>query len=41
LLEPLARDGKEPEGNYTICLGIDKVWFADGTSWEFQATKDN
>lgn len=41
LLEPLARDGEELKGNYIICLGIDKVWFADGTSWEFEAAKDN
>lgn len=40
LLKPLAESG-EPEGNYRIALGIDKVWFEDGTIWEFGGTKDN
>ena len=39
LLKPLA-ESEEP-GNYRIALGIDKVWFEDGTIWEFGATKDN
>jgi len=39
-LKPLAKSG-EPEGNYRITLGIDKVWFEDGTIWEFGATRDN
>ncbi len=34
LFEPLMKDGKI-EGNYRVALGIDKVWFADGTVWEF------
>jgi hypothetical protein len=38
LLRPLAKSGK-PEGNYRIALGIDKVWFADGTVWEFEAAE--
>ncbi|MDQ3819346.1 MAG: hypothetical protein M3362_16945 [Acidobacteriota bacterium] len=40
LLKPLFPNG-EPEGDYIIALGIDKVWFADGTLWELAAAKDN
>jgi len=40
LLKPLAKEG-ELEGNYRIALGIDKVWFADGTVWELGTAKDN
>jgi hypothetical protein len=39
-LRPLAESGGRPEGNYRIALGIDKVWFEDGTIWELGATKD-
>lgn len=40
LFKPLA-EGGEPEGSYRVALVIDKVWFADGTIWEFGTTKDN
>src|SRR4030095_5435290 len=33
LLKPLAENGKI-EGNYVISLGIDRVEYSDGTSWE-------
>ena len=36
LLKPLAENGKI-EGNYVISLGIDRVEYADGTSWELSA----
>lgn len=37
-LKPLTKSG-EPEGNYRIALGIDKVWFEDGTIWELEPQK--
>jgi hypothetical protein len=39
LLKAFAESG-EPVGKYRVALGIDKVWFEDGTIWEFEATKD-
>ena len=38
LLKPLA-EGGEPQGAYRIALGIDKVWFADGTVWELEVAE--
>lgn len=37
LLKPTVSTGK-PEGIYRIALGIDKVWFEDGTVWEFEGS---
>jgi hypothetical protein len=35
LMESLVRDGKL-DGKYRVAFGIDKVWFEDGTIWEFE-----
>ena len=40
LLQPLFNE-KEPEGAYIVAMGIDKVWFADGTTWELETAKTN
>ncbi len=40
LLQPLFNEN-EPEGAYIITMGIDKVWFADGTIWELETAKNN
>jgi len=32
---------KEPVGAYIVAMGIDKVWFADGTTWELETGKTN
>lgn len=39
LLKPLFKEGA-PEGKYRLALGIDKVWFADGTIWELETAND-
>jgi hypothetical protein len=40
LLQPLFNEN-EPEGTYIITMGIDKVWFEDGTTWELETVKNN
>jgi hypothetical protein len=38
LLQPLFNEN-EPEGAFIITMGIDKVWFEDGTTWELETAK--
>ena len=35
LLEPLSQ---QKDTKYRVALGVDKVWFQDGTIWEFNPT---
>ncbi len=35
LMEPLSQQTKT---KYHVALGVDKVWFQDGTVWEFNPT---
>ena len=36
LMEPLSQQTKT---KYRVALGVDKVWFQDGTVWEFNASQ--
>jgi hypothetical protein len=40
LLQPLFNEN-EPGGAFIITMGIDKVWFEDGTTWELESVKNN
>jgi hypothetical protein len=35
-MEPLSQQTKT---KYRVALGVDKVWFQDGTVWEFNASQ--
>ena len=37
LLEPLS---KQKDTRYRVALGVDKVWFQDGTVWEFNPRQE-